>query len=212
MFEELMESVAEKERFRIAANKLLNQCFLLRKKDDTKKEYVYIRENRELFQNYFDLLGYRIEVNEDQGVIALKGEYDTGRLILTKMESIFLLILRLLYIEKRKEITGSYEEVTVLMEEIREKYGILKIKNKQIMDKGMERRLVALFRRYNIIKNIDADVNQADTRILIYPSILMAVNADDINQYYEMTKKKLKEYAGTGNSNEEDELPEEEEI
>ena len=29
MFEELSESVAEREKFRIAANKLLNQCFVL---------------------------------------------------------------------------------------------------------------------------------------------------------------------------------------
>ena len=29
MFEILNESVAQKEKFRIAANKLLNQCFLL---------------------------------------------------------------------------------------------------------------------------------------------------------------------------------------
>lgn len=37
MFEELMESAAQKDRFRVAANKLLNQCFLLRKREDTKK-------------------------------------------------------------------------------------------------------------------------------------------------------------------------------
>ena len=33
MFEILNESVAQKEKFRIAANKLLNQCFLLKKKE-----------------------------------------------------------------------------------------------------------------------------------------------------------------------------------
>ena len=36
MFEELMESAAQKDRFRVAANKLLNQCFLLRKRADEK--------------------------------------------------------------------------------------------------------------------------------------------------------------------------------
>ena len=46
MFEEIMESTAQKEKFRTAANKLLNQCFLLRRREDTKKEYVYLRQNR----------------------------------------------------------------------------------------------------------------------------------------------------------------------
>ena len=40
MFKVFEESVAQKEKFRVAANKLLNQCFLLKKKEDTRKEYV----------------------------------------------------------------------------------------------------------------------------------------------------------------------------
>ena len=32
------ESAVQKERFRVAANKLLNHCFLLWKREDTKKE------------------------------------------------------------------------------------------------------------------------------------------------------------------------------
>lgn len=204
MFEELMESVAEREKFRVAANKLLNQCFLLKKKEDTRKDYIYVRENMILFGQYFDFLGYKVRINEDQGVIALVGDYETGRLQLTKIESIVLLILRLLYIEKRKEISSSYEDVVVLMEEIREKYSLLKIKSKPVMDKGMEKRMISLFRKYNIIKNLDADVNQADTRIVIYPSVLMAVTVDDINELYALTDKKIKEYVNLHDSDEND--------
>lgn len=196
MFDELENSVAAKEKFRIAANKLLNQCFLLKKKEDTKKEYTYVRQNKEWFQEFFDLLGYEIYINEDQGVIALKSQFVTGRLQLTKGESIFLLILRLLYIEKRKEISHSYEDVTVLMEEIRERYGVLEIKSQPAMNKSMERKYVSLFKRYNIIKNIDSDVNLADSRIIIYPSVMLAVAVDDINEFYNMTERKLNEYAG----------------
>ena len=42
MFEILNESVAQKEKFRIAANKLLNHCFLLKKREDTKKDYFFV--------------------------------------------------------------------------------------------------------------------------------------------------------------------------
>ena len=206
MFEILNESVAQKEKFRVAANKLLNQCFLLRKKEDTRKEYIFVRENKEMFTAYFDLLGYDIKINEDQGVIALVGQFDTGRLQLTKGDSILLLILRLLYIEKRKEISSSYEDVTVLMEEIREKYALLKLKTKPVMDKGMEKRMVSLFRKYNIIKNLDSDVNQADARIVIYPSVIMAVTVDDINEYYAMTEKKLHDYASDKAEESDDEV------
>lgn len=200
MFEELIESAAQKEKFRIAANKLLNQCFLLRKREDTKKEYIFVRQNRELFIPFFDLLGYDLRINEDQGVIGIVNQFGTGRLSLGKYESIFLLILRILYVEKRKELGTLSEEVTVLMEEIREKYAMLRIKTKPMLDKGMERQMIGLLRRYNLIQNLDGDVSQPDARIAIYPSIIMAVAVEDINEYYTMTEQKLKEYAG-GNGN-----------
>ena len=195
MFEILNESAAQKEKFRIAANKLLNQCFLLKKKEDTKKDFVFVRQNLEMFVTYFDLLGYDVKVNEEQGVIGLANQFGTGRLELTKYESILLLILRLLYIERRKELATFSEEVTIIMEEVREKYAMLKIRAKPYLDKGMERGFVKLFRKYNLIQNLDTDVNQADARIIIYPSIIMAVTVENVNDYYEMTEQKLKYYA-----------------
>ena len=200
MFEEIMESTAQKEKFRTAANKLLNQCFLLRRREDTKKEYVYVRQNRELFVPFFDLLGYELRINEDQGVIGIVNQFGTGRLALGKYESIFLLILRILYVEKRKELGAFSEEATVLMEEIREKYAMLRIKAKPMLDKGMERQMISLLRRYNLIQSLDGDVSRPEARIVVYPSILMAVAVEDINDYYAMTEQKLQEDAG-GNGN-----------
>lgn len=205
MFEEMMEAAAQKERFRAAANKLLNQCFLLRKREDTKKEYLFVRQNRELFFPFFDLLGYDLKINEDQGVIGIVNQFGTGRLSLGKYESVFLLILRILYVERRKELGTFSEEVTVLMEEIREKYAMLKIKAKPILEKGMERHMISLFRRYNLIQNLDSDVSQPDARIIIYPSIIMAVDVEDVNAYYDMTEQKLREYAGGSTDGESEE-------
>lgn len=197
MFEIMNESVTQKERFRIAANKLLNQCFLLKKREDTKKEYFFVKQNMEMFVPYFDLLGYEIKLNEDQGVIGIVNQFGTGRVELSKFQSICLLILRLMYVEKRKELATFSEEVTVLMEEIREKYELLKIKSRPKMNKDMEKDLVRTFRKYNLIQNLDSDVNQADARIIIYPSILLAVTVENINSLYDMTEQTLKEYAAT---------------
>lgn len=195
MFEIMNESVAQKEKFRIAANKLLNHCFLLKKREDTKKDYMFVKQNFEMFVTYFELLGYDLKLNEDQGVIGIANQFGTGRVDLNKYNSIILLILRLLYIEKRKELATYSEEVTVLMEEIREKFAMLKIKSKPNLDKSMEKDFVKEFKKYNIIQNLDTDVNLADTRIVIYPSIILAVAVENVNDYYEMTMQKLKEYA-----------------
>ena len=196
MLDIMNESVAQKERFRKAANMLLNNCFLLKKKPNTRAEYLFVIQNKDLFIPYFDLMGYQLNINEELGVIGIVNMYGTGRLQLSKYESIMLLILRLLYIEKRKELGRSSQEVTVLMEEIREKYAMLKVKSKPALDKTMEREIISLFRRYNLVMNIEGDVTQAETRIIIYPSIFMAVGTDNINEYYKGIQDRLKAYAG----------------
>lgn len=190
------ESVSQKEKFRIASNKLLNNCFLLKKKNNTKDDYVFVVQNRELFLQYFELLGYKLIINQEQGVIGLVNEFGTGRLSLSKYESILLLICRLLYIEKRKEIGVSSDDVVVLMDEIHDKYNMLKIKAKPIMDKKMIRDGISLFRRYNLMQNLDGDVTDYDCRILIYPSINMAITPDNINELHKNIESKLTQYAG----------------
>ena len=120
------ESLAQKEKFRLTANKLLNNCFIVKKKEDTRYDYIFIIQNKERFAEYFDLLGYRIEINEMQGVVALASTSGTGRIRLKKIECIILLILRLLYIEKRRELSLN-EDVVVLSEEIQGKYHLMKI-------------------------------------------------------------------------------------
>ena len=60
----LKESSVQKDKFRIAANKLLNNCFVLKKKEDTRNDYIFIVQNKDLFKEYFELLGYNIEINE----------------------------------------------------------------------------------------------------------------------------------------------------
>lgn len=200
----LKESVIQKEKFRTAANKLLNNCFIIKKKEDTRNDYIFIVQNKDLFFEYFDLLGYKIEINEMQGVVALSNVGGTGRLRLKKIESIILLILRLLYIEKRKELSLN-EEVVVLSDEIHEKYNMLKIESKSNLDKTVFRDTIRLFKRYNIISNIDSDITMSDARIKIYPSVLFAVSNDNLTMMYDAINEKLNKYLNGGEQNDDEE-------
>lgn len=201
----LKESVIQKEKFRIAANKLLNNCFIIKKKEDTRNDYIFILQNKDLFIEYFDLLGYILEINETHGVVGLTSPYGTGRLRLKKIESIVLLLLRLLYIEKRKELSLN-EEVVVLTDEIHQKYSMLKIEAKTNLDKTTLRDTIRLFKRYNILVNIDSDITMSDARIRIYPSVLFAVANENINSMYDAIQEKLNKYVnGDGGEPNDDE-------
>ena len=135
--------------------------------EDSYLEIVNKRKQEEIANikkcnEYTSKYGLILSDNQIENILERRKETlkETGRVELSLYESILLLILRLLYIEKRKELTTYSEEVTVLMEEIREKYAMLKIKAKPVMDKGMEKNFVRVFKRYNIIQNLDTDVNQ----------------------------------------------------
>lgn len=198
------ESLVQKEKFRVAANKLLNNCFIIKKKEDTRNDYIFIIQNKDLFGEYFDLLGYKIEINDIQGVIALTSINGTGRLRLRKIESIILLILRILYIEKRKELSLN-EEVVVLVDEIHQKYNMLKIDAKSNLDKTILRDTIRLFKRYNIVSNLDADVTLSDARIKIFPSVLFAVPNDNLSTMYDAINEKLNRYMNGGEQNDDEE-------
>lgn len=199
MIEIFEKSEPMKERFRSVANKLLNKCFLVKKNEDSKKDYVFVRENKNDFEEYFDLLGYDVLIDENLGVIALKNRYGTGRLNLTKLQSVLLLIIRLLYLEKRRDLSTFSEDVIVSMGEISDKFKEIDLNGKTVLTKSEENEFITLFKRFNLIKNLDSDVNYADCRIMIFPSIMLAIQTEDINVAYEKTQMKLDEYSSSQN-------------
>ena len=192
-----LESSTQKDKFRLVANKLLNTCFILKRKEDTRDDYFYIIQNKKYFVDYFDLLGYSIDVNESLGVISIRNDFGTGRLRLKKIESILLLILRLLYVEKRKELSLN-KDVIVLSDEIQQKYALLNLKTKTRLDQTMPKDTLRIFRKYNLISNLDSDVTLSDARVVIYPSILFALSNDDVTDLYEKVHVKLTKYADGG--------------
>ena len=106
-FIDVLENIP-KDKFRVTANKLLNECFMIKKNKDTVSEYHFILNYRDCFISLFDVLGYELVIQEDQGVIGINNPAGTGRIHLKKIESMLLLILRLLYIEERKNSYFAY--------------------------------------------------------------------------------------------------------
>ncbi len=85
---------------------------------------------------------------------------------------------------------------------------MLKVEAKNNIDKTMFRESIKLFRRYNIISNIDSDITKSDARIKIYPSILLAIPNENINQIYEEANEKLNKYINRGEQENDEETNE----
>ena len=204
-FIDVLENVP-KDKFRATANKLLNECFIIKKNKDTISDYNFILNYRDYFISLFDVLGYELVTQEDQGVIGINNPAGTGRIHLKKIESMLLLILRLLYIEERKKVS-QIGDVVVIVDQVYDKYNMLKMQNK--LDKTTLRNSMGLFRRYHLIQNLDADMSDPDTRVIIYPSILLAVANSSLDDMYQAAKDKLDKY-GRGGENRADSSDDEE--
>ena len=173
----------EKDNFSRVCNRLLGTCFLCKGNQNTKADYYFVLKYKNEFKTYLEVLGYRLEINEELGVIQLTNAYNYNRLNLKLYESVILLILRILYDEKKRELSVS-DEVIVNLGDIQDKYLSLQIREKMI-DKTTMRNALSLFRRFQLIEILDRDLGNEESRILIYDSILMAVRIDDIRKAYE---------------------------
>ena len=194
-FEKILGSVS-KDKFRQYANKLLNECFMLKECADTKSCYYFILKEKDLFTSFFSLLGYDIVVNEEYGMIALNNSFGTGRIRLRLLDSIILLLLRLIYIEEKKKLSQT-NQVIIYVDDLYERYR--GIKNERLKKTDLKTTL-SLLKRYHIITNLDSDMGNPDTRIQIYPSVILALDIEELNRVYEEAKDKIKKYANGGES------------
>ena len=187
----------DKDNFSRVCNRLLSSCFLCKRNETTKADYYFVIKYREQFSQCLSLLGYRLEVNEEYGVIQLTNPQNYNRYNMKLFESILLLILIILYDEKKRELSVS-DEVIVNVGDIHEKFLSLKIREKMI-DKTTFRNAISTLKRFQILETLDANLTDEDSRIIIFDSILMAVRVEDIKAAYE----KLEIYRKGGSTGEE---------
>lgn len=191
-------TTSQKEDLKRVANRLFSIGFLTKKKEDNKKDYYFVENNKDLLQTYFAVSGWELEFDETYGVIHLVNTVNQNRHQFRLYESILLLLIRTIYHEKMQELSLA-ENVVVTVEELHQGFAALKLRDKP-MDKTTFKNALRLFKRFNLLEPLDNDVGLGDTRIIVYPTILLAVKVDDIRKVYE----KLESYRRGAADDEED--------
>ena len=182
-------TITQQTQFKDTANKLLSSTFLSRDKRDNKENYYFLMSYKEVFDEFFKILGYEIILDMPTGSVMLTGATASNTLKLKRDESIILLIIRLLYHEKMKD-TSLNENIVCTVSDIHEKYDYLEIKRK--LNKTDLVSALRLFRRYNLIE-VTGDLTSSACRIVILPTILMAIKTEDISEVYNSIVKIVQE-------------------
>lgn len=186
------------------ANYLLNHCFVIGNLDSTREKYYLITNNEEEFQTIFRPLGYSIVINRTLRVAQLVNLHEWGRVEFQKYETILLLILRLLYVEKRETLSVSEQLVTVTVEEVEAEYNKLNLPRK--LDRRTLETALRTFKKYNLALAIDR-LENSSARIQILASVMLALPEQAITKAYTQTRESLLQYERAGSNPAAEELP-----
>lgn len=176
----------EQEALSDAIRLLQSQTYVLEKKYDKRigryhinKAYRECEKHLDFIKEYFKIARVDVVENTQYGIIGLKSANVQGEK-LSKLTSVFLLLLKLLFDEKMGEASNSIH-IYVTLQEVYEKIQLFGLwENKSISPTELKRTLATL-KRYQVIEVLDA-MNEVtpETKLIIYPTVHMVLNPEDV--------------------------------
>ena len=176
------ELPAEEQR---KVTEFINQTFLLERRYDRKtkryqinKDYYQCSKHLEFIKAYFAIMDIDVMENSQIGVIYIRGEQVVGEK-LSKLATLYILILKLIYDEQMSTVSTSVNAITSLGE-IHEKLGTYRLLKKQPSVTEI-RRTIALLKRYQLIEPLDIlEEMDGQSRLVIYPTVNVVLMGDDV--------------------------------
>lgn len=183
-------SLGEQEEVKEAVSLLYSQTFVLERKFDKRSgRLIFNREFRicdkhlEFLKKYFEIAGIEVRDNSQTGIIYLQGERLIGEK-LSRLATLYVLILKLIYDEQMENVSQSVNAFTTLGE-MHERLGSFGVFSRQPSHTEI-RRAVAVLKKYQVIEPLDIlEELESATRMVIYPSIHMVLWGDDIRALLE---------------------------
>jgi hypothetical protein len=178
----------EFDLFKTAIRTLLTKTFIIRGIDKEEGLYDFTIRNGSLFDAWFSCMEGVLIRDEGLGVISFRGTGDT-RLRLGREETCALLCARLLYEEKRVEISLTAFPVVTVFDFV-QKYNVM------VGDEIKKTRLIEVLRRLQSHKLVgldSPDLSDMDGLIILYPSLAMSVDRDSIDELLASLAHKGKE-------------------
>jgi len=177
----------EKGEFRRLSNYLLSHTYLVRYEYQSgqqmtmpSSDYTMVSRLFPVMQEYFSVSGWKLEKEDNYGVMSLINIYDHNRLRVDRFTTLFLYTCRLIYEEHREE-AGQFHTVRTDTQTVVEKMRML-----GLLEKGktsQKERLDAqrTLAHYNVLQKMDSIWSNEGNQLLILPSILSMVSNQGIN-------------------------------
>lgn len=176
-----------KNTFSRLCNKLLNDNFIYAYKQDDRNDYYEILSMKSLIENYFSMIDFDLIHVDTYKLFYIQTNADRNRMKLKKLETVIVLVLRLLYHKGSLNVNSSSDIQTTLGKMIIEINQTGIFKTQISMTDYLE--ALRLLKRFKLIDFTFKDFKE-DNVIIIYPTILYVAKVDTID----MLNDKLKTY------------------
>ena len=165
----------EKDDFKYIVLDLFKVNFLLEKKKRDK--YLFILSHKELFRLYFSYIDIEFIIREDKELAYIKSLDSNLSRILSKNETICLLVLRLLYQEKIEEVSLS-DEIEIKVIDLQNQLYAVRFEQNQTerVKKSTLIEMLQVFKAHDLIYYKNDDLKYDNSTIVIYPSIEVATD------------------------------------
>ena len=188
-FTELYEQLTDKEKqqFSDTVNLMLGKTHLVYEREEDRRHYRFVEKNMELFTAYLEMARWSIHLQKQYGVIQLYNMEERNRYNFTLQETIFLVILRLLYDEKRRDLRLT-QQVMVTAREIQEKYMALQIR-RRLPSREDTQHILRLLSSFSLLDLKRGHWRDPEAVYLLYPSLLLVVNPGDLDTLVEWLRE-----------------------
>jgi len=167
--------------------------FVFSPNDSLKKanlDYSFIMSNYDAIEELLDNCGWKLQHDEHVRVLYLTSDYASAKVVLNKIESYFLLALRLIYDEKKTRASAS-GEVFITVRDIVEQLTTLGAV--ESVSKAEREKALRTLSNKNIISRMTGKLGEMDTRLAILPSVICAISSDKLKNVLEMMSANAEE-------------------
>jgi hypothetical protein len=180
----------EQERLRTVINRLLAANFLVKEKE--REAYYLIRRHRERLEQFFHALGWNMVVDDRHECVFVHAPDSRLRRSLNREQTIWFLVLRLIYEEKRQGLSLSDSPLTSVYE-VRNKYETFRL---PWINRTQLEKLVRLCVRYQLLEPLDDDIRSDECRLRLFHTWMYVVDTEELAVIQEKLERFAEEPEG----------------
>ena len=182
-YENLMES--EQRELSEIIESLYKQTFLLERIYDKRnkryginKAYYQCEKHLEFVKTYFSIMGIEVVEHAQMGIIYLRNEQVLGE-HLSRLSTLYVLVLKLIYDEQMAAVSSSVNVVTTLGA-IHEKLALYGLLEKEPAASKIKESL-RLLKKHQVIALTDSlDAIDGYSKIIVYPTVNVLMMGDEV--------------------------------